>query len=57
MVLARCLMLIDIYMKFGEDILNGFQVIERYDFVIESKGNNSKSIKCKCYGSCFLHVI
>ena len=26
---ARCLMLIDIYMTFREDSLNGFQVIER----------------------------
>ena len=26
---ALCLMLIDIYMKFREDSLNGFQVIER----------------------------
>ena len=26
---AYCLMLIDIYMKFREDSLNGFQVIER----------------------------
>ena len=33
------LMLIDIYMKFLEDSLNGFQVIERYDIVTESKGN------------------
>ena len=29
---ARRLMLIDIYMKFREDILNGFQVIERTRF-------------------------
>ena len=29
---ARCLMLIDIYMKFREDSLNGFQVIERTRF-------------------------
>ena len=26
---AHCLMLIDIYIMFHEDILNGFQVIER----------------------------
>ena len=37
-------MLIDIYMKFREDSLNGFQVKSRYDFVTEPKGNNSKSI-------------
>ena len=29
---ACCLMLIDIYMKFREDSLNGFQVIERTRF-------------------------
>ena len=41
------LMLIDIYMKFPEDSLNGFQVIERTGFCDgqSSKGNNSKSIK------------
>ena len=37
-------MLIDIYMKFREDSLNSFQDIERTNFVMESKGNNSKSI-------------
>ena len=39
--------LIDIYMKFREDSLNGFQVIERTRFCDgqSSKGNNSKSIK------------
>ena len=30
---ARCLMLIDIYIKFHEDILNAFQVIERTRFL------------------------
>ena len=64
MVLARCLMLIDIYMKFLEDILNRFQVTERTRFCDgqSSKGNNSKSIilkkyKCKNYGSCTMHII
>ena len=39
-------MLIDIYMKFREDSLNSFQVIERTRFCDgkSSKGNNSKSI-------------
>ena len=37
-------MLIDIYMKFREDSLNGFQVIERTRFCDRAKGNNSKSI-------------
>ena len=38
------LMLIDIYMKFREDSLNSFQVIERTRFCDSSKGNNSESI-------------
>ena len=39
-------MLIDIYMKFLEDILNRFQVTEWTQFCDRqsSKGNNSKSI-------------
>ena len=43
---ARRQMLIDIYMKFRADSLNGFQVIERTRFCDgqSSKGNNSKSI-------------
>ena len=42
-------MLIDIYMKFYEDILNGFQVTEGTQFCEgqSSKGNNSKSINAK----------
>ena len=35
---ARCLMLIDIYMKFREDGLKGFQVIERTRFCDRVKG-------------------
>ena len=43
---ARHLMLIDIYMKFLEDILNRFQVTDWTLFCDgqSSKGNNSKSI-------------
>ena len=39
-------MLIDSHIKFNEDILNGFQVIEwtRFYDGQSSKGNNSKSI-------------
>ena len=46
---ARCLMLIDIYMTFFEDILNRFQVTERTRFcdAQSSKGNNSKSINAR----------
>ena len=42
---ARRLELIDIYMKFLEDILKRFQVTERIQFCDgqKSKGNNSKS--------------
>ena len=39
-------MLIDTYMKFREDGLNGFQIIEWTRFC-ESMGNNSKSIKAR----------
>ena len=42
-------MLIDIHIKFREDILNGFQVIEwtlLYDGQ-SSKGNNSKRINAR----------
>ena len=43
------LLLIDIHMKFREDILKGFHVIERTRFCDgqTSKGNNSKSINAK----------
>ena len=42
-------MLIDIYLKFREDSLNGFQSIERTRFCDgqSSKGNNSKSIDAR----------
>ena len=46
---AHRLMLIDIYMKFCEDSLNGFQVKEQTQFCDGqmSKGNNSKSINAR----------
>ena len=46
---ASRLILIDIYIKFFEDSLNGFQVIERTRFcdVQNSKDNNSKSINAR----------
>ena len=34
---ALCLMLIDIHVKFHEDILKGFQVIERTRFFVMNK--------------------
>ena len=52
------LMLIDIYMKFVEDILNRFQVKEwtRFCEGHSSKGNNPKGIKAS-YGSVTLHIV
>ena len=55
---ALCLMLIDIYIKFREDSLKGFQVIERNRICDgqSSKGKLTKD-KCKSYGSCTLHIV
>ena len=46
---AHRLMLIDIYMKFREYSLKGFQVIEQTLFCVgqSSKGNKSKSINAR----------
>ena len=46
---ARRLMLINIYMKFREDSLNGFQVLEQRGLCNgqSSKGNNSKNINAR----------
>ena len=44
---ARCLMLIDIYLKFREDSLNGFQVIERTDRQSPGVWENNMSPKPK----------
>ena len=52
-------MLVNISLKFHEDILNGLKVIERIQFchrnlyLQSSKGHNSKNIS-KSYGSCAL---
>ena len=53
------LMLINIYMKFREDSLNSFHIMEQTRFCDRqsSKGNNSKKYKCKINASCALHVI
>ena len=52
------LMLNNIYMKFHEDSLNSFQVIERTLFCDgqSSKGNNSKSVNARVMvlGLCML---
>ena len=46
---ACSLILIYVHIKFHEDILNSFQVIEQTRFCDgqKSKGNNSKSIKAR----------
>ena len=46
---AHHLMSIDIYMKFREDSLNDFRVVEQTQFRDgqSSKGNNSKSINAR----------
>ena len=46
---ARRLMMIDLYMKFLENILNRFQITERTQFCDgqSSKGNNSKSVNAR----------
>ena len=55
---ARCLMLIDIYMKVLEDILNWFQVTERTIFVTDKVPREiTQKYKRKSYGSCAQHVV
>ena len=48
--------LIDIYMKFCEDSLKGFQVIEWTQFCDKVPRGITKKYKCKSYGSCALHI-
>ena len=45
---ARRLMLIDNYMKFDEDSLNGFVTVQ---------GKKLKKYKRKGHGSCTMHVV
>ena len=49
-------MLIDFYMKFREDPLNGFQVKEQTQFCETVQGKELKKYKCNSYGSCALHL-
>ena len=52
------LMLIDIYIKFLEDILNTFQVTERTRFCDRQSFTwKELKYKCKSYGSCTQHVV
>ena len=59
---ARCLVVIYIYIKFREDSLNGFQVLERrgYSAGKSSKENNSKSINARvmvlCSARCLMLI-
>ena len=53
---ARHLILIDIYLNFHEDRLNGFQVIERTRFCDKVQGKELKKYKYMSYGSSTLHV-
>ena len=51
-------MLIDIYTKFHEDSLMGFQVLGQRDFVMDKVPRKIlKTYKCKSYGFCALHVV
>ena len=60
---ARCLMLVDICMKFHDASLYGLKVIERtrwrQDFVRDKvqREITKKKYKCKSYRSCTLHVV
>ena len=53
---AHRLILIDIYIKFREDSLKDFQVIERTVFCDSVQGKLLKKYKCKSYGSWALHI-
>ena len=55
---TRCLMLIDIYMKFREVSLSGFQVTERTRFFDDKVPREiTQKVYSKSYGSCALHVV
>ena len=55
---ALRLVLIDIYMKFNEDIMNRFRfTVQTGNCVTKFQGKLLKKCKCKSYGSCTLHVV
>ena len=59
---ARCLMLVDICMKFHDASLYGLKVIERtqwsQDFVRDKVQREvTKKKGCKSYHSCTLHIV
>ena len=54
---AHRLMLIDIYMKFCEDSLSSFKVIELTRFCDRVQGKYLKKYKGKSYGYCALHIV
>ena len=54
---GRSVVLIDIYMKFIEDIMNRFQfTVQKRNCVTKFQEKLLKKCKCKCYGSCTLHI-
>ena len=50
-------MLIDIYLKFREDSLNGFQFTKQTCFCDRIQLKLLKKYECKNYDCCALHVI
>ena len=55
---ALRLVLIDIYMKFIENIMNRFQfIVQTRNSVTKFQGKLLKKCKCKSYGSCTLHIV
>ena len=55
---ALRLVLIDIYMKFIENIMNRFQfIVQTRNCVTKFQGKLLKKCKCKSYGSCTLHIV
>ena len=57
MVLALCTSSnVDIYMKYRDDSLNGFQVIERTRFFDSPREITQKGLNAS-YGSCAQHVV
>ena len=55
---ALGLVLIDIYMKFIENIMQRFQfIVQKRNCVTKFQGKLHKKCKCKSYGSCTLHIV
>ena len=55
---ALRLLLIDIYMKFIENIMNRFQfIVQTRNCVTKLQGKLLKKYKFKYYSSCTLHIV